>query len=185
MLSSTPLEYRLATHFRSGEVCHTLEKTGLRVHFQKTGREVFVPFDSVREINLRNEMADVYSVRVRHDHGTLTIPSRHFVGVGRFESRAPDYRAFVAALSAACAASGRTRFIAGSSILFAVGVVTLVMGALLAVGFIAGLAMGKGNPQWRVLFVIPVALAVGVGFLRQGAARSYDPASPPAHLLPP
>jgi hypothetical protein len=178
------MEYRLDTHYRSGEVSHVLDAERLVVTRAKTGRTETIPLSSIREINLRQELPGVFTARVaRHGGATITIPSRHFLGLGRFEDRSAEYARFVGQLLASCP-RGTTRFVAGSSLLYLLGW-TVIVGALLLGGlFVFGLATTSKPPPWRVLWTIPLCFVVGGAFLRQGRTKLFDPAQPPAKVFP-
>lgn len=178
-------EYRIALDAFSGEVVHVLEPDRLVVTYAKKARTESVPFDTITEMNLREELPGVLSVFVKRRGGsTLRITSRHFVGLGRFDERVAEYSAFVRALCEAVAsAKTSTRFTMGSSLLYVVGWVLVVLAIAFTV-LVDVAALTRGLPPLRVLFVLPVALFVGFGFVRQGHARPFDPAHPPTHLLP-
>lgn len=179
------VEYRLNVHLGSGEVSHIVERDRLVVKYDKTGRSESIPFDSIREINLRQEMHGVYTTHVRRHAGkTLMIPSRHFKSLGVFDDRTTEYVPFVRALLDACRlASPTTRLSAGSSLLYVLGWILLVVG----IGFciaVAVASIARGLPPLRMLFVLPVTIFMGLGFVRQGRARAIGTDGPPPEVLP-
>ena len=179
------LEYVLATNAFSGEVTHTIEKDRLVVRYAKSGRTEGVPLTSIREINLRQDMPGVFNVYVkRHGGSTLMIPSRHFHGIGRFDDRGAEYAAFIRELLDATAkASSTTRFTAGSSMFFVAGWLLVAVGVFFSIA-VAVASFSRGLPPLRMLFFLPAAIFMGLGFARQGRARAFDPASPPPELMP-
>lgn len=178
-------EYTLNLHMGSGEVRHVVERDRLVVTYEKTARTESIPFDGIREINLRQEMPGVYTTYIRRHAGkTLMIPSRHFKSLGVFDDRRADYAAFAGALLAACAkASPTTRLTAGSSALYFIGWILIVIGIAFSIAVLVA-SIARGLPPLRMLFVLPVAIFMGLGFLRQGRARPIDPASPPPEVFP-
>lgn len=180
------MEYRLATHLGSGVVRNVVDADGLVVVHEKSGRREEVPFDDVREVNLRQELQGVYTMRiVRRSGRTIIVPARHFEGVGRFEDRAADYAAFVRRFHELAVAHGADiRFVSGSSVLYWLGWFFLVFGALFAAFLIYALGWSD-KPIPRPMFgITPVTLLVGAGFVKQGGTRVYDPRAIPAKLLP-
>jgi hypothetical protein len=180
------VEYTLATHFRSGSVRHVIDATCLVVESEKKGTRTIL-FVDVEEINLRCDMPGVFSVRIKPFEGaSVTIPSRHFKGVGQFEDRNADYVAFLSTLHRASrAASPRILFVAGSSVLNVLGWVFLVIAALFGVGLVYGLMFVPTPPPLRAFISVPLLIVVGGAFVKQGAAKPYDPSAPPAKFLPP
>lgn len=61
----------------------------------------------------------------------------------------------------------------------------VIFAALFCVAIVAGMLWGLKNPPFRLLLIVPVLLAVGLGFIKQGRTVLYDPASLPAKFLPP
>jgi hypothetical protein len=182
------MEYRLTTHLGSGPVAHRLEQDRLVVTREKSGQRVEVPFSDIRAINLRQDMPGAWTTRIERGSGkTITIPSRHFAGLGQFESRGSEYAAFVKRLhKASRAANPQIRFVAGSTSLYWVGWFLVIVTGLLGVGLLVALAVGgPRTPPLRVVFAVPIALLVGVAFIRQGLAKTYDPRALPKNLLPP
>jgi hypothetical protein len=174
----------LAIDFRSGEVSHELERDRLVVRYAKDGRTESVPFGTIREINLRQEMAGIYSVHITRDGGaTIRIPSRHFRGLGKFDDRVAEYATFVRALLTAAKEAG-ARVTAGSSALYVLGWITIAMGVVAVAMVVIGSIVRGELPPVRGLFVLPIAFFVGIGFLRQGGRRPVDPASPPPAVFP-
>jgi hypothetical protein len=182
------MEYRLTTHLGSGTVAHRLEQDRLVVTREKSGQRVDVPFSDIRAINLRQEMPGAWTVRIERGEGkTITVPSRHFVALGQFESRGPEYVAFLRRLHELSSAKNpQIRFVAGSTVLYWVGWFLVVVTGLLGVGLLVALAVGGPNtPPLRVVASVPIALLVGIAFIRQGRAKTYDPRALPKDLLPP
>lgn len=178
-------EYSLAIDAFSGEITHVIERDRLVVTYAKGARTESVPFASIREINLRQELPDVFSAFVSREGGkTLRITSRHFRGIGRFDDRRGEYSAFVRLLLGSIAeARTGTKFTVGSSLLYWIGWIFVAV-AIAMVGLVGLAAMTRGLPPQRMLFVLPVSFFLGYGFLRQGRARPFDPAHPPDELLP-
>ncbi len=179
-------EYRLAVDAFSGEITHVIERDRLVVTYAKSGRTESIPFSSIREINLRQEMAEIFSTFVKREGGsTLRITSRHFRGLGRFDDRRAEYGAFVRSLLGAVAETqASTRFTLGSSLLYWLGWVLVVLGIAFTGLVIVAMASRGALPPLRSLFVLPVIFVVGGGFVRQGRARPFDPMHPPSDLLP-
>ncbi|MBX3200224.1 MAG: hypothetical protein KF850_04880 [Labilithrix sp.] len=179
--------YRLATRLGSGIISHSIEGDALVVTHEKNGRRVVVPFGDVTTLNLREELPGAWTLHIRRrGGGTIVVPARHFVGFGQFELRAREYRAFVDQLGRACrAANPGVRYTRGSSGLFVLGVVLLVMLGALGVMLVYGLATGHGPPRRSVFVAVPAGLLVAVAFLKQGRAKPFDPAAIPEELLPP
>jgi hypothetical protein len=62
----------------------------------------------------------------------------------------------------------------------------VVVAGLLGALLIGALAVGgPRTPPLQVVFSVPVALLVGIAFIRQGRAKMYDPRALPERLLPP
>jgi hypothetical protein len=181
------MEYRLVTHLRSGEIAHVVEAEHLVIRHEKTGREERIAFEEVTEINLRQEAPGAWTARMKRASGpAITIPSRHFVGLGRFEQRGDEYVRFLESLHRASrAVNPRVRYVAGSSALFALGIGFVIFAALFCVAIVAGILWGPKNPPFRILFIVPVLLVVGLGFITQGRTVLYDPESLPGRFLPP
>jgi hypothetical protein len=180
------MEYTLATHFRSGSVRHVIESTCLVVESEKKGSRTIL-FADVEHINLRCDMPGVFSVRIKPFEGAaVTIPSRHFKGVGQFEERNAEYVAFLGELHrAGRAASPRILFVAGSSVLYGLGWFFLVVAALFGVALVYGLMFVPTPPPLRAFLSVPLLIVVGGAFIKQGAAKTYDPSAPPPKFLPP
>jgi hypothetical protein len=178
--------YRLSTRWGSGEVAHAIEPDALVVVYEKTGKRDVVAFQDITTLNLRQELPGAWTMRLSRKRGsTLTIPARHFVAFGQFELRAAEYRAFVDALHRASrAVNPRIRYVTGSSGLYVLGLVLLVFNAVFAVLIAYGFATGT-PPRLRVLGILPLGVLVAAAFVKQGRAKPYDPAAPPAAFLPP
>ncbi len=181
------MEYRLVTHLGSGEVRHILESNALLIEFEKTGKRESIPLQDITQINLREELQGIFTAHIARNGGrTIRIVSRHFIGVGRFESRAAEYVAFMQQLHRDVrAANPDTRFVAGSSGLYWLGVALVVVGLLLAAAFAYGWLMMPTSPPRAMVAGVPIALVVGGMFVKQGRARSYDCDALPPKLLPP
>ena len=179
-------EYRLAIDAFSGEVTHVIERDRLVVTYAKSARTESIPFSSIREINLREEMADIFSTFVKREGGgTLRITSRHFRGLGKFDDRRAEYGAFIRSLVRAVAeAHASARFTLGSSLLYWLGWVLVVLGVAFTGLVVVASASRGALPPLRMLFVLPVVFFMGGGFVRQGRARAFDPMHPPSELLP-
>jgi len=177
--------YRLATRVGSGMVVHTIEAHELVVTSEKNDSQVVVPFDDITTVNLRQELPGAWSLRIERKSGsTITVPARHFVGVGNFELRTEEYRAFVEALHRGCATNRSIRYVTGSSGLFVLAAVLLVAHVLVGAVLLHGLMNGTPPPRrlWGAVgFGVLVSLAIGW----QGRAKPYDPAAPPERFLPP
>jgi len=179
-----PLEYTLNVDFRSGEVRHVLERDRLVLSFAKDGRTDSVPLSSIREINLRMDMGIPHAYVKRDGGKTLLVPARHFRGIGIFDERFAEYSDFMRALlEATSKASPSTRFTAGSSILFGLGLLLVAIGIVFGV-LVAIASVARGLPPLRLLLVLPFSLISGLGLVRSGRARQIDPAHPPADVLP-
>jgi hypothetical protein len=179
-----PLEYALNVDFRSGEVRHVLEKDRLVLSYAKDGRTDSIPLASIREINVRMDMGIPHTYVKRDGGRTLLIPARHFRALGIFDDRFAEYSAFVRALLEATSETGSTtRFTAGSSILFVLGVVLVALGVVFTV-LVAVASIARGLPPLRLLLFLPFALISGGGLARSGRARAIDPRRPPRDLLP-
>lgn len=183
------MEFAIAPHLGSGVMHYHLEEHALRVVAEKSGREEVVPFSRIQRIHLREDMVGVFSADIRVESGpALRLTSRHFLGLGRFEDRGPAYGAFMRAL---VAASGRvnpsTELLAGSSLLYWLGWVMVVlaigMGLLVGAALLFGATSGRPPPLGGLL-VLPLALVVGGGFIRQGRGKTFMPTEPPARFLP-
>ena len=185
-LCARSVEYTLATHFRSGSVRHVIEPTCLVVDSEKKGTRT-IHFSDVEHINLRCDMPGVFSVRIKPFEGAaVTIPSRHFKGVGQFEDRHAEYVAFLSELHRASRkASAGILFVAGSSVLYGLGWVFLVAATLFGVALVYGLMFVPTPPPLRAFISVPLLIVVGGAFVKQGAAKRYDPSAPPAKFLPP
>lgn len=57
----------------------------------------------------------------------------------------------------------------------------MLFGAAIGYGFL----FGPKNPPLRIRTVVPVALVVGLGFVKQGRTVEYDPQELPTKFLPP
>jgi hypothetical protein len=180
------VDYRLVTHFGSGEVRHRLESERLVVEYDKSGQRDDVPYHDIAEINVRNEMQGVYSTRIVRKTGkNLTIPARHFKALGQFEDRSEEYVAFIDELHrAAHAANPAIRFVAGSSLLYWLGMLLVVFGVFFAGAFGYALLFSPKPPPRRIIPIIPIALLVGGMFVKQGRARPYAADQLPERLLP-
>ncbi len=180
------MDYRVDTHFGSGPVVYALDAQRLIVSHEKSGERRVLPYSSVKKINLRQDMPGAFTTVIAHDEGrAVMIPSRHFVGIGRFESRATEYVAFVTELHRlAHAASPSIRFVVGSSLLFWAGVAVASLGGLLGVLVVVGMATTGRMPPAQAIWPVPMAIFVSLGFLRQGRAKLYDPQQLPETMLP-
>lgn len=76
------------------------------------------------------------------------------------------------------------RFVAGSSGFYWMGWAMVGFAALFVLVLTVALFTVQ-NPPLRIFLSVPVMLVVGGGFIKQGRVRIYDPAEPPADLLPP
>jgi hypothetical protein len=181
------MEYRLTTHLGSGPVEYRLEQDRLVVTREKSGQRVDVPFSDIRSINLRQDMPGAWTARIERGAGkAITIPSRHFVGLGKFEDRGPEYVAFVRRLhEASSAANPQIHFVAGSTSLYWIGWILVVVAGLLSAMLIGVLAVKGRAPPLQVVLSVPVVIVVGVAFIRQGRGKAYDPRALPKDLLPP
>lgn len=178
--------YSVATHVGSGMVHHRLEGDELVIEFEKTGKKEVVALADLTRVRLLQEMHGVHSVELTRQHASkLRITARHFLGVGRFESRASQYTAFVKALLAAAQQHAPdARFLTGSTVLFFLGWLCMVVSGFFVLAFAyALLFVDKPFPR-QVLYLTPLTLALGVGLIRQGGTTSFDPATPPEKFLP-
>ncbi len=183
------MEFAIAPHLGSGVMHYHLEDHALRVVAEKSGREDVIPFSRIQRIHLREDMVGVFSADIRVESGpALRLTSRHFLGLGRFEDRGPAYGAFMRALVAACGRiNPTTELLAGSSLLYGLGwvlvVLAIVMGLLVGAALLFGATNGRPPPVSGLL-VLPLALVVGGGFIRQGRGKTFVPTEPPARFLP-
>ena len=188
-VSVVPMQYEIATHLGSGTTRYVLSDGMLEVHPEKSASRS-IPLARIRRIHLKQDMPGMYSIEVRSDDGPpLRITSRHFLGLGRFEDRGPDYTAFARALIAATGrAQPAVELIAGSSLLFGIGWVLLVMVGILGVMLLAAFATGalaeRGPPPLSGIITIPLGLVIGGGFVRQGRAATFVASDPPQKFLP-
>lgn len=182
------MRYEIATHLGSGTTRYLLGDGVLEVHPEKAPRRS-IPLSRIRRLHLKQDMPGMFGAELLADDGPMVrITSRHFLGVGRFEDRGPDYAAFVRALIAATAQAQPTvELRAGSSLLFWLGWVLLGMVAVLGVMLLAAFAMGMTGerpPPLSGIITIPLGVVIGGGFVRQGRARSFSAAEPPPAFLP-
>jgi hypothetical protein len=184
------MQFEIATHLGSGTTRYVLGEDALEIQADKTGQHTSVPLARIRRIHLKQDMPGMFSAEIRSDAGaTLRLTSRHFLGVGRFEDRGPDYAAFVRALVAKTArAQPSVELVAGSSLLFWIGWVLLLMvgilGVMLIVGFATGALADRPRPPIGGLVSVPLGVVIGGGFVRQGRAKTFVASDPPAAFLP-
>ena len=183
------MEYELATHAGSGLVRHTLQDDRLVIFRHKGERRQEIDFADIRQVNLRMEMSGIYSIRITPKSGNvITVPARHFEGLGRFEERYEAYTAFAHKLhQAVYARNPGVVFSGGSSIFYWLGWAFLVFGvlfgAIIAYALVVGFE-GKAPPR-MLYFIAPLLFLVGGGFVKQGGTKRYPPDALPLKLLPP
>lgn len=183
------MEFEIATHVGSGTTRYVLTNDVLEVHPEKSAATI-LPLSRIRRIHLKQDMPGMFMTEIRSEMGPmLRLSSRHFLGVGRFEDRGAQYAAFVRALIAATGrAQPSVELIAGSSLLFWIGWVLLIMvgvlGVMLLYAFVTGLFASRGTPPIGGIISVPLGVVIGGGFVRQGRAKTFGPGDPPAKFLP-
>ena len=179
------MEYRLATHLGSGEMVFSVDPERLTVLSEKTGKTVTADFSELTEINLHPGPDACMAVVKRRSGPPIVIPSRHFLGFARFEPRSAEYVRFLEALHRGCqAANPNVRYVAGSSLLYVLGVICVALGVLLGIGLVAGALWKRSLPPVQAIAPLPVALLAGARFVKQGRALNYDPLALPTKYLP-
>jgi len=132
------------------------------------------------------EFKGVYRMKVfRRSGKTLSIPSRHFEGIGQFEDRGPQYREFLHHLHEGCVrANPGIEYVVGSTLLYWMGWIFLLLGTVLGGGMAASPFVGIDRPHVWNLWMIPALFGVGASFVLQGRVRRYEPDAIPAKFLP-
>lgn len=175
------MAFQLVPQQSAGMVSFALEAGAISVSSDLRGTTSRILFSDIIKIHIMQEFPGVFRTNVYHrgEGGPVSIPSRHFVGVGQFEDRRTEYAAFVNELSlAASGLNPRILFVGGSSLLFWVAALNVP-----TVAFCLWLGVARGQQRGLVaaLFLVPLIVAMG----RQGRTKSYDPRHPPARWMPP
>lgn len=175
------MHFQLIPHHQAGRVQYAVEKEALVVSFETRSTSVRIPFADIAKIHVMQEMPGVFRTNVHHrgESGTVSIPSRHFVSLGKFEDRRTEYAAFVRELSLTAAAQNSLiEFRGGSSFLFWLAATNLAFAAVLTV-----LGLTTKSPRLVIGSLCLATLAAALG--RQGRTKSVDPRHFPSKWMPP
>ncbi len=180
------MEYLINTQAGSGPVRHTLADGYLTVEWEKSGRRESVPLAGVTKLQLTREFQGIFRLKIARNHGkTLSIPSRHFVAMGRFEDRGDEYGELVRQLHAGChAANPDVVLVSGSTLMYWMGWLFVALGTVLVAGMAFGWMIGMDNPPWRSLWMLPILYAVGTSFVVQGRTKRHEADAIPPKFLP-
>jgi hypothetical protein len=157
------------------------------------GATVTVPYADIAEVSLAylpsRYHSRIYRCLVRTRTGAkIPILNTHMAGFAKFEDRSAAWSPFVRELH-------RRLVPRAGSIRFRVGVGAAMWGCmvfalvlLVAAAVAVGALMSKGaeltGSAMVKIAVLVVLLPLGVAYLRKNRPKSYDPAQPPADLLP-
>ena len=166
-----------------------VDDTGLSWNDGKAKRHV--RFDEIATIRLEYGATRFDSARflcsvVGPNGWTEQIVSTGYSGLADFTDRRPDYVPFIRALIAATAAANpKCQFVAGSNAgKYWLNVASLVFAAVV----IAIVAVSIGIPLTAVILakgiVIAFLLPRAVSWVKRNRPRPFDPAQPPADVLP-
>lgn len=160
------------------------------LHWSDAEGEGRMPYAEVRDMRLiayTSPIGETYQCTVRATTGDkVKLRSAHYVSLNNFEDRGATYAPFVRALASRIAAAApKAKFIEGSPALW---VVWLIVGLLcLGVFVLLILSMFEDLPAagpW-VIAITVCAIAVPLTWrrVREGAAKTFDPAAPPPALI--
>lgn len=181
-------DYRLRRHALEDECRWQLAADALECH-AGNGRVQRWPYAALREVRLQYDPTrfnpDNYvCLLTLADGGSLRLPSTHYLGVGRFESRAGSYRPFIAALTArVAAASPGCRFAAGPRPARYWGGQLLQFAALLLLAVVIGVS-GTVPPLFLLMLVV-IYLPLAWHYGRRNRPQDFSPPQLPATVLPP
>jgi hypothetical protein len=117
--------------------------------------------------------------------GKVKIRSHHYRSLGNFEDRSGTYAPFIRELVHRISArSSQARFLAGSSVTWAVWLTLAVLWVGVVVLLIAALLDGATLPRAGIAAIV-ICLIAGPFIwrrIRQGSGREFDPAHPPPGL---
>ena len=158
--------------------------------WSETGGEVRLPYDGVRDLRLiayGSPAGETFQCTLRsRKHGKVKIRSHHYASLGLFENRTASYTPFIRELAARVAAgSPNARFLAGSTALWFVWLVIGLLCVGVAVLLILSLFVGV-PPAGAGLIAVVICLAAAPLIwrrVREGSARTFDPAAPPPELI--
>jgi hypothetical protein len=182
-------EYRARRNVFERERWYLLDQPGLRL--RETGKaERLIPYHSIRGLCLVHAptryIRDRYRCRIRlANGGRLLLSNQHYLGLGRFEDRGPEYAEFVRALH---------RRLQGHKAVFEQGVGRFAYWAMWGLGSSVGLLLGifllVGALDGDFLLVfgalagfLPLGSLVYL-FLIRNRPRPYRPDAIPPELLP-
>jgi hypothetical protein len=154
------------------------------------GGEGSLPYASVRDVRLiayGSPAGETFQCTLRsRTHGKIKIRSHHYANLGLFEDRSATYTPFIRELATRIAAeSPNARFLAGSTALWVVWLVIGLLGVGVAVLLILSLFDGVPPAGAGLIAVVICLAAVPLIWrrVREGSARTFDPAAPPPELI--
>jgi len=184
--------YRFRRHLFDTENTYLVRDDALIVR-RDNGDEESIPLREIQVFQLRDESVydgvHVYACVLRTARRKLVIRSAHYVGLGKLESRADDYRAFVRALQTAIQPHAHTiKFIKGSQFLRLLAISVLVICPVLLLGMGAAMYASAGTQRIiRLLVYLLAFVGMAPGMLaivRRGRPRTFDPAESLDDYLP-
>ena len=156
----------------------------------KGGADGHMPYAEVRDMRLiayTSPIGETFQCTVRaRTGGKAKLRSAHYRSLGNFEDRTGTYGPFVKALAERVAvAAPDAKFIAGSTGLW---ILWLIVGVLLLGLFVILIlsmfeVLPPAGPWIIAVAVCLIAVPWAWRRLREGAAKTFDPAAPPAALL--
>jgi hypothetical protein len=160
------------------------------LHWSDAGGEGRMPYADVHDMHLiayTSPIGETYQCTVRANAGDkVKLRSAHYVSLNNFEDRGATYAPFVRALASRIpAAAPQAKFIAGSTALWMVWVIVGLL--CLGVFVLLILSMFEGLPAagpWIIAIVVCAIAAPSIWRrVREGAAKTFDPAAPPPAFL--
>ncbi len=154
------------------------------------GVQKHLPYTEIKSITLISYPAaggSQYQCTIKtHSRCTLKIRSHHYQSLNNFKSRAESYAPFVRGLCLrVAAANGAAQFWAGSTIMWFVYLILVVLMAGVAVAGVVALWQGNSIAAGAVSAVFAMSLFAGSFWtlVRRGKGRPFAAEHPPESLL--
>lgn len=171
--------YAFRRSILESEKTYTLYPDRLEVAAEGEPASVY-PLDRVQSVHLKFERTKQRAYFICHIHtrdGRVSLRHVHWGGVLNFEDRRESYTPFVGALLRALASRPGVHFKGGSLLNFVTALVGLPLMAILGMlAYTAGL--------WPATALATLMVFICVSLLGRSRPRTFDPADPPADLLP-